>query len=690
MNNKKLFSVNMFLQTFKQLKLIGILGTIVTLLFVVFPQISSALSYLRMLNKIGVDKIDPNSKIVYASSIDELAVTFMLITPILVLNVWNFLNKKNASDFYHSLPYRRECLYLSKLAAVFLWQFIIHVVTYVCLIITFAVFKECFVVEMWMVFRVFLSIFFANLLCGAAITLACSLTGNIFSNICLSGLIIFLPRFICAVLETYVSMQVPVASTYQILPLINNAHNIVTGYVFRMFIDIDYNTLMYSVTSLVYTFILALIYTGLGLLAFKIRKSETAQKSALNSKIQMAISTIIGFVFCFIGVLTVFSDDSSDRYVSLVVLFIIAAGIVIVYELLSGKRTHLLKRAIPPILAGYVLSFIFGTLVNVATDNMLDYAPKAEDISYIRFNGTENRYSYRGDKDYYDSIIEGVEIADKEACEIVARSIADNAAIIKKDSEAYWKILNSDEYSTMDIFVKSGLLGTNRKVFIKNADMQEILTLAAKDKKLQEKCKILPNAEETLILWDSAYMDVENSRRIYNIYKEECNEMDYADILKNVSVTNPIIRMSVTFSLKGQQYVAELPISSYTPKAAQAYLDYTNKMCMEQSVNKINRLNAIFMKIKAGENVNLEEGEHLTISISNVDGDADNFILGNERGTAITLENPQQAVEVVDKFLAAFDEKKTAIHYSKDAIIYQLKYYNYDENGNNELEYYIQ
>lgn len=699
MNNKKIFSVNMFWQTFKQLKVVGILSMAVTLFFVVFPQINDALYYLKHIKLYGEEQMDASAKMVYASNIDVLSITFILFTPILVLYVWNFLNKKNSSDFYHSLPYKRECLYFSKIAAVFAWQVIIHVVTYLCLIITFAVFKDCFIVEMWMVFRVFLSIFIANLLCGSAISLACALTGNVFSNICLSGLIIFLPRFLCIMIEAFATMKVPTVSDYQVFPLINDAHNIVAGYILRAFVQIDYNSLMFSVSSLVYTLILAFIYMGLGLLVFKFRKSEAAQKSALNKKLQVAISMTLGFVICFISVIFTFAEDEGDRdYIMLVVFFLVAAFVIIVYELATGKKNHLLQRSVPSILMAYVLSLIFGVLVGTVADGMLEYAPKAQSIDYIKINGMSDNqasmYGYRA-ADYFDSIIEGIQIKDKQSCEIVAKAIADNNSIIKNNKQ-YYKEFNSDNYVKMDIFVKDGLIGANRKVYIKSEDINVIATAAGKEEKYRERIKSLPIAEEAAIIWDSAYMDVKNSRRIYNIYKEEYYNMDYEKILNHMVTPNPLIQMSLTFNSKGKTYEAQLPITSQTPKAAQSYVEYTNEMCIQKNSSEMNQVKEILEKLSAGHSVSLSKHEGLSIDIVNASIEDDNVIenqynttvVGNQYNDTLIWDSSNQ--EIIDKCITALEEKNAKKQFNMNAPIYRITYTDYDKEDNNRMEYYVQ
>lgn len=56
--------------------------------------------------------------------------------------------------------------------------------------------RQYFNVDYATMFRMYLSIFICSLLCMAIINVSISITGNILSNICVTGLIMFLPRFI--------------------------------------------------------------------------------------------------------------------------------------------------------------------------------------------------------------------------------------------------------------------------------------------------------------------------------------------------------------------------------------------------------------------------------------------------------------------------------------------------------------
>ena len=438
---------------------------------------------------------------------------------------------------------------------------------------------------------------------------------------------------------------------------------------------------------------------GLGLLVFKFRKSEAAQKSALNKKLQVAISMTLGFVICFISVIFTFAEDEGDRdYIMLVVFFLVAAFVIIVYELATGKKNHLLQRSVPSILMAYVLSLIFGVLVGTVADGMLEYAPKAQSIDYIKINGMSDNqasmYGYRA-ANYFDSIIEGIQIKDKQSCEIVAKAIADNNSIIKNNKQ-YYKEFNSDNYVKMDIFVKDGLIGANRKVYIKSEDINVIATAAGKEEKYRERIKSLPIAEEAAIIWDSAYMDVKNSRRIYNIYKEEYYNMDYEKILNHMVTPNPLIQMSLTFNSKGKTYEAQLPITSQTPKAAQSYVEYTNEMCIQNNSSEMNQVKEILENLSAGHSVSLSKHESLSIDIVNASIEDNNVmesqnnttVVGNQYNDTLVWDSSNQ--EIIDKCITALEEKNAKKQFNMNAPIYRITYTDYDKEDNNRMEYYVQ
>ena len=171
MNNKRYFSVNMFWQTFKQLRAIGIVATVLMVFFNIVTVWFGAIGAEAMI-KMYAD--NPN----YRFTPEVVSVTMMheplflmlwVFTPLLALNAWKFLNKRNTSDFYHSLPYTRVCLFVSKTVAAIAWMLFTLVVVYVGTAITYVLCKKYYVVDHVTLFRMFLAVFIAGLLVFAAI-----------------------------------------------------------------------------------------------------------------------------------------------------------------------------------------------------------------------------------------------------------------------------------------------------------------------------------------------------------------------------------------------------------------------------------------------------------------------------------------------------------------------------------------
>ena len=135
MNNKKVFSFHMFLQTLKQTRLAGFIMMAVITLISVVPIISS-LSYIKEYKQVNnVGGISGNY---------FLVLVFIIVVPVISLIVWSFLYKRSSSDFYHSIPYTRLCIYLSKTAAILTWIAGILVVSYVSQAVLFMANRQYF------------------------------------------------------------------------------------------------------------------------------------------------------------------------------------------------------------------------------------------------------------------------------------------------------------------------------------------------------------------------------------------------------------------------------------------------------------------------------------------------------------------------------------------------------------------
>lgn len=110
------------------------------------------------------------------------------------------------------------------------------------------------------------------------------------------------------------------------------------------------------------------------------------------------IRCAIGFTISVFGTfmyIQLVNEDytyGTPPYMYTIIAFIIAAIVVIVYELISSKKLHRIIKAVPSIITAYVLAILCGFLLNAGINNMTSYRANTDNIDYIRLSAQNNYY----------------------------------------------------------------------------------------------------------------------------------------------------------------------------------------------------------------------------------------------------------------------------------------------------------
>ena len=75
-------------------------------------------------------------------------------------------------------------------------------------------------------------------------------------------------------------------------------------------------------------------------------------------------------------------------------------------------------KAIPSIIAAYVLAIISGFLLNAGINNMTAYRANADNIDYIKLEMRSNYYS-SSTRDYFEDVIKNLKITDKDTIKLI-------------------------------------------------------------------------------------------------------------------------------------------------------------------------------------------------------------------------------------------------------------------------------
>lgn len=570
MNNKKIFSFHMFLQTLKQTRLAGFIMMVAVTLISVVPIISS-IKYLKEYNQISI--------ISGVSDNYSLVLVFVLVVPVISFIIWSFLNKRSSSDFYHSIPYTRLCIYLSKTAVIVTWIVGILAVSYASQAVLFIANKKHFDVDYATMFRMYFAMFICSLLCMAIINVAASITGNILSNICVTGLIMFLPRFILVMVT---EMTVYHGETYMIrnsgVGFLDASNNMIIGMVFNV-LGISNGSsgvtdMVLGLTSNLYTLILALIYIVLGAVLFVKRKSETAGKVANGKVLPMVIRTLIGFTIAFVGVMIAYTNEEYNETTTVVVLFIISALLVFVYECIVSKKLNVIKQCIPSILLGYMLAVVIGTGANSFGKYEAAYEPDDSKLSYVTIQPMDTYYS--SDNGYFSSISSKVKFTDDEILKYVSEKfVSYKEKCISTGVHNYVHNSRGSVTSYKVGFRQNGVTHY-RKIELTDSDTQKLAGLLKKDESYVEAYMNLPDSDRVSVTYISGYMEPDECMDIYKTFVAEVRELGFEKWYQIINANDYAYCMTLEFSKDGITYGMLLPISEDMPKTYNKYIELKN------------------------------------------------------------------------------------------------------------------
>lgn len=119
------FSFGLYREGLKKVRLIGIVAAVLCIVITALIPIVSIVNASR--NPEGYYGETnwgayhaPNVKTVEADDFAPLLL-ILVFTPLIIFMMFSYLNKRSESDFFHSIPYHRETVYLSFTAAAMTW-----------------------------------------------------------------------------------------------------------------------------------------------------------------------------------------------------------------------------------------------------------------------------------------------------------------------------------------------------------------------------------------------------------------------------------------------------------------------------------------------------------------------------------------------------------------------------------------
>ncbi len=142
---KKIFSPKLYCEFLRQLRLPGwIFTAVLTIEAIIFT--AEGVLNSTYYNEFGEKEISVQS-LTFLEFHPFVILGIFVIAPVLMFCALSWVNKRNSSDFYHSLCETRECIFISSFAAAVSWLLISLVGSSVVAVVSHMIFPKYFVIN---------------------------------------------------------------------------------------------------------------------------------------------------------------------------------------------------------------------------------------------------------------------------------------------------------------------------------------------------------------------------------------------------------------------------------------------------------------------------------------------------------------------------------------------------------------
>ena len=586
----RFFNRGVYLDTLKRLKLVGIIMAVISVL----PSLLMAFSlYMEKTNTVistaTFDEMGSSPNVIVypttqVSPALEQAVPglyiFMFIGALLlVYTAFSFLNKRNGSDFFHSMPCTRNCAYMSMGAAVISVIFATVTLSVLVTWLAYTVFGLVFIAGY---VPLLIAAFFAgSTLVAAAATIAVCLTGTRLTNVTLTGIILFLPRMIIYIFTSLIMTAYPVLVEQSFGWFMSIGINIPVSAFISSGTTILFGWQSYlNYTSALYTIILAIIYIILGGIAFGRRKSETAAKSAPSKLLQHVYRCLITLPVMLIFL---FARGRENNTVTVVIFAAASLVVYFLYEIITTKTAKKLLRTLPAYGILIVFTALFGISANLSGNAMSSYVPDANDVGSISLTADAASYYYSGGQQpsFNSLALKDAKLVNTRANELVVGALREGLP----NGTGEYGLYHSRQVVTLNL--KNGSKVT-RAIAITNRGYNEFGQILSSDQKFTAALKKLPSDDETVSVTFGGNLSEADNKELWKMFKEEAVTLPYPEFaatsandmdlfMEHVSANwMNVTEIQVTGNVGRDRFDQRYILTTFTPKTLKAFTDKMN------------------------------------------------------------------------------------------------------------------
>lgn len=493
--NTRFFNTRLYVEGLKRLRVLGIgLLVLVLIASVLVPTVHWILEadYDPNLNR-APHVLDQDESYILCIPI----LVFSATTPIFFLVLFSYLFKRRESDFFHSIPYTRTCVYTSFVAAALTWIVGITVISATAAGLIWAISPYAVFAVSDLVVLVLISLAASVYICGFMM-LAITLCGNLTTVLLNFTLFSLLPRAIAVMLGLILSDRIFLIDVYEFFG----------GFFdFNWWLPAQICCYESSISDMLPT--VAALSAGLGALLLALsgylyhkRPSQMAGNAAQGPRAQHWLRCLFTLPFALSLVTYILIDFPHPEFVIVLVLAIVILVVYFLYELITTKSFRCLLRATPwlsVVLAGCILFTgcyfaIFAGIVYPKTD-----ADEIESVSSV----LNPLYFAPVDYESYEyKRFEACRFEDEELRELVATGLLN--AQLKTRGQSPYDPKDKTYFIDLNIHLKNGRT-IDRNILLSQSEFNDLSEILQYHEKTQEALYTMPPAESVDDITVSSY-----------------------------------------------------------------------------------------------------------------------------------------------------------------------------------------
>lgn len=567
----RLFDKGTFRETFAQLKVAGILfsvlGALTSILYTV-GLIVDRVEYNRLVSDLDPYLIPSQAVENVVFSVEFyyiLYVVALVFVPMMVLMVFSFLTKRNSCDFYHAVPVRRSAMYISMITAIIVWIVIIYVCVCAFSMVIIG-FDPGMSVDMLGACDIILETIVSGILILGAFSLGTALTGTGTTNGTVSLMILVGPRLLITILQIILEELIPYSEMSYGSWFLNNSYNIL----FRLLEDSESQATVEFGLTLLYSAVVGIVYICIGGFVFTKRKSETAAQATAHPAIQTVCKMVPSYMcalFAVWGVLEIIinKDDDPSSFFAVAVLMIISIAIYLIYDVITNRKARSFVKSVKQLPIFFGIIILSGVILGAVTYYEKEWKPVADEIDGVEFFSLDYIYTFLG--------VDRLEIDDEEVNKIVV--------------DAYNRQMKNDDYifefettgfydTELVVGIKSGIRTRYRRVSFTEKEYNTIVDACGEyvaNQGYSIKLPVYNQGYTNIYVSELEFLEADE-KRIYDCIKDEISGKDITELLtyeESTLITMMFVNIESDYPTKRRRIT--LPIADNLPKSKKLIME---------------------------------------------------------------------------------------------------------------------